>query len=434
MGLPPWIIPFKEPHTTIKLIKGTYYKYAVTYHYDSGRKRTIPKTGALLGKITEQGGFVPSPKNTLRQLPLTRPPVDIKTFGLYALFDNLLADEIPSLKAVFGAERAQALLAFAMFRWAYQSPIKRVLSYQAHDYCSERWGGDTLLSDKYLAALLRFIGENRELACSWMRALAPSGNENFVLMDSTHIMSASEHLGMNAKGYNGAGDFGKQVRLMYVFQAKPSRPIYYRLINGNMTDISSMSLCIKELDIKEAVFIADKGFYSEKNIKALEQQGLCYLIPLRRNNPLIDYQPVSRADFKKTGRRFMWQRRIIWYYRYERKGKSLATYLDERLRVEEEEDYLGRKTIQPEEYSEAGYQERLDRFGTLTLAYRIEGPQESQRLYEVYKQRNAIETMFDNYKTFLKADVMYMQNRHVLEGWLFVNFLAMLGYYKLYDR
>jgi hypothetical protein len=42
--------------------------------------------------------------------------------------------------------------------------------------------------------------------------------------------------------------------------------------------------------------------------------------------------------------------------------------------------------------------------------------------------------MFDSYKTFLKADVLYMQDRHVLEGWLFVNFLAMLGYYRLYDR
>jgi hypothetical protein len=274
MSFPVWILPFKEPHTTIKLIKGIYYKYTVTYRYDPGRKRTIPQSGVLLGKITEQNGFVPSPKNTLRQIPLALPHVDIKTFGLYALFDNLLKDEIPSLKAVFGPERAEALLAFAMFRWAYQSPIKRVLSYQTHDYCSERWGGGVRLSDKYLSSLLRFIGENRELVCSWMRTLVPSGNENFVLMDSTHVMSASEHLGMNAKGYNGAGDFGKQVRLMCVFQAKLSRPVYCRLINGNMTDISCMSLCVKELDIKEAVFIADKGFYSEKNIKALEGQGL----------------------------------------------------------------------------------------------------------------------------------------------------------------
>jgi hypothetical protein len=62
-----------------------------------------------------------------------------------------------------------------MFRWAYQSPIKRALSYQAHDYCSECWGGDTRLSDKYLTSLLRFTGENRELVCSWMRGLRLRG-------------------------------------------------------------------------------------------------------------------------------------------------------------------------------------------------------------------------------------------------------------------
>ncbi|GHT91583.1 hypothetical protein FACS1894122_04260 [Alphaproteobacteria bacterium] len=37
-------------------------------------------------------------------------------------------------------------------------------------------------------------------------------------------------------------------------------------------------------------------------------------------------------------------------------------------------------------------------------------------------------------KSFLEADKTYMQNRFVLEGWLFVNFLAMIAYYKLYDR
>ncbi|MDR0363641.1 MAG: hypothetical protein LBH92_01250, partial [Bacteroidales bacterium] len=32
------------------------------------------------------------------------------------------------------------------------------------------------------------------------------------------------------------------------------------------------------------------------------------------------------------------------------------------------------------------------------------------------------------------ADVAYMQNRHVMEGWLFANFIAMIAYYKLYVR
>ena len=57
-----------------------------------------------------------------------------------------------------------------------------------------------------------------------------------------------------------------------------------------------------------------------------------------------------------------------------------------------------------------------------------------QIVYESYKQRNEIEIMFDSYKNYLDADVSYMQNRYVLEGWLFANFIAMMAYYKLYVR
>jgi hypothetical protein len=57
-----------------------------------------------------------------------------------------------------------------------------------------------------------------------------------------------------------------------------------------------------------------------------------------------------------------------------------------------------------------------------------------QIIYESYKQRNEIEVMFDSYKNYLDADVSYMQNRYLLEGWLFANFLAMIAYYKLYAR
>lgn len=48
--------------------------------------------------------------------------------------------------------------------------------------------------------------------------------------------------------------------------------------------------------------------------------------------------------------------------------------------------------------------------------------------------KNEIEIMFDSYKNFLKADQMYMQNRYVLEGWLFCNFIAMIAYYKLFEK
>ena len=86
----------------------------------------------------------------------------------------------------------------------------------------------------------------------------------------------------------------------------------------------------------------------------------------------------------------------------------------------------------PEQYTKEGFDKKLHTFGTLTFTTNTDV--ESKELYEKYKQRNEIEVMFDSYKNFLKADRMYMQNRIVLEGWLMANFIAMIAYYKLYQK
>jgi len=40
MYLPDWTLPFKEPRTEIRCIKGIYYKYEVRYQYNKDKKRT----------------------------------------------------------------------------------------------------------------------------------------------------------------------------------------------------------------------------------------------------------------------------------------------------------------------------------------------------------------------------------------------------------
>jgi hypothetical protein len=126
------------------------------------------------------------------------------------------------------------------------------------------------------------------------------------------------------------------------------------------------------------------------------------------------------------------------------------------LRVSEEKDYLNRINTHPETYFKKEFDEKLHRFGTLTFVYHMETTSDSdttkekrkgkqkkkieqktsieQIVYQSYKQRNDIEIMFDSYKNYLDADVAYMQNRYVMEGWLFANFLAMIAYYKLYVK
>lgn len=98
-----------------------------------------------------------------------------------------------------------------------------------------------------------------------------------------------------------------------------------------------------KLNIQNIVFIADKGFYSKKNMEELKNNKLCYIIPLYRNNSLIDYSILLKANYKKEIKNFFqYQGRIIWYYEYEKEGKKLTTYLDERLQMEEEQDSLNR--------------------------------------------------------------------------------------------
>ena len=452
MYLPDWIKKYKEPRTEIKRIANKFYKYEVAFVYNKEKKKTEKKTVRLLGKITENEGFIPSSKDELRRRSAELPQVDIKTFGVYHAFSTLMKDEISSLKNIFGQQDAERLLSFAMMRWAYQTPIKRATYYHSHDFCSEYWATQSF-SDKIISATLKIFGESRQKIVEWMKIQmeAFTGEQNFVLMDSTHSFSASEHLAINAKGYNPDFDFEKQIRLMYLFSSQMKQPVYYRLINGNITDVKSMSLCINEINVKQnVIFIADKGFFSTENIETMNAENLSYIIPLHRNNSLIDFLPLEKPDFKKILNYFIFQDRIVWYYSYQNSDYKLITFLDETLRVKEEKDYLLRIETHPETYSKEKFNEKLNTFGTLTIVYQVDNQliaKEKEKkkkrkkeklieqiIYESYKQRNEVEVMFDSYKNYLDADISYMQNRYVMEGWLFANFIAMIAYYKLYSN
>jgi len=267
MYLPEWAEKHKEKYTEIRRIGNGFYKYKVEFVYSKEKKKTEKKTICLLGKVTEKDGFVPSSKDLLRQKSEELPQVDIKTFGLYKLFSELMQDEIASLTELFGSEQAERLLSFAMMRWAYQTPIKRATYYHSHDFCSEHWATKRM-SDKTISMNLKELGENREKVVGWMKTLlgnVPEEEQNFVLMDSTHAVNVSENLAINAKGYNPNFDFDKQIRLMYLFSAQMKQPVYYRLVGGNINDVKSMAMCVKEMDIKDKViFIADKGFSAPK--------------------------------------------------------------------------------------------------------------------------------------------------------------------------
>jgi transposase len=56
-----------------------------------------------------------------------------------------------------------------------------------------------------------------------------------------------------------------------------------------------------------------------------------------------------------------------------------------------------------------------------------------EKIYVDYKSRMQIEGMIDTLKNVVLADKSYMQNEQALEAWMFINFVALHWYYRIYQ-
>ena len=101
------------------------------------------------------------------------------------------------------------------------------------------------------------------------------------------------------------------INLMCVFSVKQQSPVYYRLLPGNIKDVSAFKMSLQESGVKDATIIIDKGFASNSNIEALEKEGLKFIIPLPRNSSLIDYQKIKSGDKSLLDGHFQYEERYI---------------------------------------------------------------------------------------------------------------------------
>ena len=423
---PEWALKHKRSGAELRLMKGRYYLYEVSSKWNKEKKRAQKITGKILGRITEEKGFIPSGNNTKLSVQLRE--LSIKSTGLGAFIESVMKDVFLALKKHFGNE-AEVIYCASLMRLAHQSPLKNMEFHFNHDFLSESFS-TVSLSDKKMTALLKRIGEDRQKINDFFREFSKAGEH--ILMDMTAIHSKSQKMSINHAGYNSQGNFDPQANLLLLFSQTQHEPVYYRLLPGNIRDVKSVKISLKEAGISDAVFIADKGFYSEDNIGELEKSELQYVIPLKRNHTLIDYKPLQKKGKKGLTHHFKFQERYIFCsIKKIREDKILYTFLDDRLKLEEEQSYLNRIEVQKEEkLSIKEFHKKAHTFGTFSILTNLieKTPLE---IYALYKSRMEVETAFDAFKNTLEADRSYMQNDQALEGWMFLNYLALLAYWRI---
>lgn len=235
---------------------------------------------------------------------------------------------------------------------------------------------------------------------------------------------------INRKGYNNQRIFEPQINILYAFSLDPETPVYYRIIPGNIRDISSFKTAIVESGIEDVVVVADKGFGSDTNFSLLDDEELRYVVPLKRNSTLVDLSPVKTGSKRDFDGYFMFRNRPIWYYGRKHEGKNLFVFIDDELKAEEEKDYLLRFENNLEGYSYENFLEKQYTFGTIIIKTNLS--KSAKEIYEIYKSRAAIEQSFDVLKNLLQQDSTYMQNEQALEAWVFINHISMMMVYKIY--
>jgi len=423
---PDWAIQHRKPATELRFLNNTYYLYQVSSVYDPIKKKGKKKTGALLGKITEDGGFIDSSKKILKEKAtsfIDYSKITIKEFGFTNFLDQYGKDIAEKLKKHFPLHY-KLIIYMAYCRLVYNSPINRMPIHINKSMLSidER----EEFYPKKLSDAMTTIGIDRQSCVDYMTSFITKGEH--ILVDMTNMFSGSEKMYYAKEGYNSDMVFDTQVNLMYIYSPTLQQPLFYRLLNGNMREVKGFKMCLEESGITDAILIADKGFYSKANIKHLEDNKLQYIIPLKRDSALINYDlfDEQRNDY------FKFEDRMIWMTNYKIEGVEVKLFRDDKLKTQEQKDYLQRIESKIDGYTREKFNQKLNQFGTFALVSNLKNT-EVKEIYVKYKSRNSIEVMFDGVKTILKADKTYMQKEETLNGWMFINHIALQWYYIIYS-
>jgi transposase len=429
---PLWALKYKKPGTELKFINGRYYLYGVKSVYDQTIKRSRKVSLGILGSITEEDGFTTSEKNKLKKRS-GNTYLDKQLMVFEYGFARWLITELENsglmnnLKEYFPTQ--WKFIVFMVYcRIAYKSPLKNIPFDLEQSALLDLLDWKEKVYDQKISDMLFELGSMQQSIHALMK---PRDNRRrTVLMDATDVILQSGNINLAQKGYNANMDFQPQFVLLYLYDALTLEPLYFRLLPGNIREVSAMGNTIRISGMEQCVYIADKGFFSQTNIAELEEMSMQYIIPLKRDNKLIPYEAI--VNMEQSDNYFKFSKRFIFHADTKNldKGK-IDLFLDGKLKEQEKTDYLSRIQSLPENFSKLKFNEKLQSMGTLALLHNT--ALNPQNVYLEYKSRGEIEQFFDHLKNTIDASCSHMQRSESLNGWMFVNHISMKTIYRLFQ-
>lgn len=392
----------------VKRIGQNYYLYQSTTTWIKGENRR-KKFSRYIGKLTKKGVVT---GNRIRRYVRS-----IYEYGNAKVLIDIVDEIISPLKDAFPDDYRE-IIAMGIVRVLQPTPLKLIKSRWEKLYLVKEI--EASLSPNILSEKLRYIGGNWDAQREFFEYLL--ARSKYLVFDLSSIVSYSENLKLAEKGYNAEHLYLKQVNFALIFSSDRNMPVMIKAVPGSVREIKSFKHIIKTMGLNSCVVVLDRGFASHYLSDLLKEREMKFILPLRRNFQIIDYNLEMRESFVYRKRGINWAKKGLGH-------NFIYIYEDVKLRAEEETTFI--EMIQDGKKRRKDMTKEKRKFGKIAVLSDIDS--DGKDIYLLYKQREDIEVAFDVMKNELENDKAYLSDDDAVRGYFFISFISLYLYFRILD-
>ena len=418
-----------------KTIKNKKYAYEIISYWDKEKKYSKSFSKYLDPVDSETNEIIKTQKKIMGNEKL------ILDFG-----DGYFLYEIIKKNTIF--EILNSTL-FSKFPDLLPLIIYRLCTQSAMYNCDTWFDGNILsylvknsnLSSQRISEILSCLGDEliqRPFLSAYLSQLG--GSKKSVIIDATSLPNKI-NIDFNSWGRSD-GAIEKQFRFICVIDQENHTPLFYRLLPGNITDVSTLKttmLELKAMGVRSSYVLMDAGYYSEANIRDLLSQKIDFLtrmpasIKIYKNlilNKSIGIEHLKNASLFGSRSFYIKSLKIDLYgskgYAFiildpERKAKETKKLLQQYCNDTDKSDR-----------SEKKYQLKMLSCGIMILI-------SSKKILvneilSSYYLRLSVEQIFSCSKSDLALLPIRNHNDKTVQGYLFLQFLLLIIYLRIKEK
>ena len=284
-------------------------------------------------------------------------------------------------------------------------------------------------------------------------------------MDITSVSSYSDLIDYVRYGYNRDDEKLPQVNLLMVNGETSHMPLYFRVIPGSIKDVNALIETLDTLyiiDVFKLHLVMDKGFYSDANIDAMYESHIRFLVGVpftagyacdavrkARERGIYShagYRMVFDEEVYVNSAYFSWKgRRCYAHVYYNSMKDEMENWKFDRLLYECFHELAGGNEKEghrpyyqrffhiketPRRGRKVSYdQAAIDGHRKNTTGWFVmitNDVKDPVKALEIYRMKDSIEKAFDDLKNDLDCRRLRIHSTAVMEGRLFVQFIALI--------